>query len=735
MYNMDNNLYKIKGEIENIVFRNNSNGYSVIEILCDQSILTCTGIMPNVSVGDSVTLYGKFVDHPQYGEQFEVENYEKSIPETIEGILKYLSNGSIKGIGPASANKLVKEFGNNTLEVLENEPERVAKLKGFSKEKAESISMQLKNSKSFAELIEYLKPFHVQIEYISSIFKMYASNSIEVIKDNPYILCEENIGVPFDIADEIANSIETPKDARYRVCSAISYVIKYNKQNGHTCLPENKLIEVSASLLELPLEVVESNLKSMLEDNSIYREDINEKSFIFSKDMYEAEKFIASSLGVSSQYRPYEILDVDYEIERIEKEDNIKYADLQKQAIYNAVKKGLLILTGGPGTGKTTTLNAIIKILEINGQNVELAAPTGRAAQRMSELTHKEAKTIHRMLEATIDKNFKTRFKKNEHNLLDCDALIVDEASMIDVELFCSLIKALPLGCRLIIVGDSDQLPSVGPGNILGDLIASETIPYVKLTEIFRQALDSLIVTNAHKIVNGTLPDLDKKNSDFVFISANNNKEILDNVISLYTKRLPEKFNIDPISDIQIISPTKKTPLGTYELNKCIQQIVNPKTKFTQTINVRFATLQTNDKVMQIKNDYDVQWVNTKTGERGEGVFNGDIGILKDVDHIQNTVEVEFDDKLAIYVGEQVQNLELAYACTVHKSQGNEFDIVIMPVFNSAPQLMYRNLLYTAVTRAKKLLVLVGYEKVIEKMVNNNSKQGRYTGLKDFMQD
>lgn len=731
---MSDTLLKLTGDIENIVFKNKSNGYKVVELFSDSSLVICTGIMPDVNVGDTITFFGHFVNHPSYGEQFSVETYEKSLPETIEGILRFLSSGTIKGIGISSAKKLIKEFKDNTLKVLENEPERISKIKGFSKEKAESISKQIKEIKYFSKLIEYLKPYGVEIESITKIFKKFGSNSIDIINDNPYILCTDELNVLFETADEIAENINIPKDASYRIRAGIMYVIEHNKNNGHTCLPKDKLTKVSSSLLMQATEIIESNINNMTDDCSLYLETFNNKEFIFSKDMYDAETFISREIHYLLDYKAFQIFDVDEEIKRIEKSENIEYADLQKEAINNALKKGVLILTGGPGTGKTTTLNAIINILKHNGQKVELAAPTGRAAQRMSELTHCEAKTIHRLLESRfLDLKGHSVFNKNEHNKIECDALVIDEASMIDVILFSSLIKAMPLGCRLIIVGDSNQLPSVGPGNILGDLISSNLIPCVKLNEIFRQSLKSTIVTNAHRIVNGDMPLLDNKGTDFFFIKAKNNEEILDNILSLYTKRLPQTYGYDSINDIQIITPTRKTNLGTLELNKSIQKIINDDKNKNHHISNRYTNLIINDKVIQTKNDYDVEWVNTKTGECGEGVFNGDIGILKNIDKISGIAEIEFDDKLAIYRGEQIENVELCYACTIHKSQGNEFEAVIIPVFHTAPQLLYRNLLYTGVTRAKKLLVLVGYESVIEKMVKNNTKQGRYTGLKEFL--
>ncbi|MBE6824787.1 MAG: ATP-dependent RecD-like DNA helicase [Ruminococcaceae bacterium] len=730
--NKNNELYELSGQVESIVYRNEDNGYTVIELAGDDEMITAVGTMPLISVGEHVKLYGTYKNHPSYGQQFSATACERSMPENLDGILKYLSSGAIKGIGPATAQRLVKAFGADTLSVLENDPVRVSKLKGISQEKALDICQQLKQVVGIRELVAYLSGFNIDAKSAVAIWKCFGNQAIQYIEDNPYILCNEKLSISFDTADIIARHQNRAQDDRYRVRAALCHVLNHNKLNGHTCLPKEKLLQVTASLLSLELCCVESALKDMLEEGSLISEYISEKEFIFTSAMHQSETYISARLQMLMRFPAMRIEDVDKKIEHIEQRDNIQYATLQKKAIKEALTKGMLILTGGPGTGKTTTLNAIIRLLKENGQKVCLAAPTGRAAQRMSQVTSEEAKTIHRLLEVSFDIEDKPVFKKNEHNMLNCDAIIVDEVSMVDCVLFESLMKALPLSCRLILVGDCDQLPSVGAGNVLSDLIASNTVPVVELKEIFRQSMQSLIVTNAHKIVSGEMPKLNATDNDFFFIQKNSMEECADTIVDLCTRRLKNTYGYSCLSDIQILSPTKKGPLGTFELNRMIQSIVNPKDSSKREINVNYSILREGDKVMQHKNNYNINWVKDN-GEFGEGIFNGDIGILEEVNNSASFVKVRFDDKVAMYDQDSLADLELSYACTVHKSQGNEFEAVVMPVHSFAPQLMYRNLLYTAVTRAKKMLILVGDQSALNRMVQNNKRILRFSGLKDFL--
>ncbi len=723
-------LFELTGQVETIIYRNEENGYTVIELAGEESMITATGIMPLVSVGETVKLYGVFKKHPSYGEQFAVSAFERAMPGNMDGILKYLSSGAVKGVGPATARRLVLEFGSDTLAVLENEPERVAKLKGISMKKALEISEQLKSVVGIRELMIYLANYSVSPNAAVKIWKRLGNNAIPMIEENPYILCEEGMGISFDTADLIALSHEQPKDARVRVRAGLSHVLSHNRLNGHTCLPTDRLLPTAASLLETELETCESALREMIDDSTLVADTFDGKEYIFLPSLYDCENYIAARIRMLMRYPAMVIDGVEEKIRRIESSDNIEYAALQRKAIREALTKGLLILTGGPGTGKTTTLNAIIRLLKESGQKVSLCAPTGRAAQRMTSVTGEEAKTIHRLLEVSFDIDDKPAFKRNERNLLNCDALIIDEVSMVDSRLLESVMRALPLSCRLILVGDSNQLPSVGAGNVLHDLISSGVIPVVTLTEIFRQSMQSLIVMNAHRIINGEMPDLARRDNDFFFMRSPSFEDTAFTVGDLCSRRLKNTYGYNMLDNIQILSPTKKTMLGTFELNNRLQSLVNPHP--ARTVKVGYYTIGEGDKVMQSKNNYNILW-QKDDGEFGEGVFNGDIGVMAEINTAAKLYKVRFDDKVATYDSESISELELAYACTVHKSQGNEFDCVVMPMFRGAPQLMYRNLLYTAVTRAKKMLIIVGDDNALRYMVENNRRQLRYSGLKSFL--
>ncbi len=727
----DNELMELTAAVETVIYRNEQNGYSVIE-LNDEDETTAVGIMPDVNVGEKVKLIGTFKPHSTYGMQLFVSTYEKTMPEDIAGILSYLSSGSIKGIGPATAATIVGQFGADTLKVLENEPKRVAVLKGISLKKAEDISRQLKENTGIRELMLYLNRYEITPSGAVKIYRAFGSNSISEIERNPYSLVSPELGISFEQADKIAEALGYEGDERRRIRAGLAYVLNHNKQNGHTCLPENRLVETTANFLKVELENVSLALREMINDNTLIGYEIDGKELIFSQEMFKSESYISGRLKMMLRFPAVKIADIDKHIETIEKYNNIEYAALQKQAITEALSRGLLVLTGGPGTGKTTTLNAIIKILKDKGQKVLLCAPTGRAAQRMSEVTGDEAKTIHRLLEVAWNKNDIPEFKRNEKNMLKCDALIIDEVSMVDAQLFESVMRALPLGCRLILVGDSHQLPSVGAGNILEDLVTSGVIPVVQLTEIFRQSMESLIVTNAHKIVNGELPELRAKDKDFFFLHSENKEIVSKTVIELCTGRLPGAYGYDVYKDIQILAPGRKGDLGVTELNNKLQSVINPESDDKKELSVGKKILRDGDKVMQIRNNYDLQWVKDD-GECGEGIFNGEIGIIESINKRARIIKVRYDDKVASYDFDFAVDLDLSYATTVHKSQGNEFEAVIMPLLGGAPMLLYRNLLYTAVTRAKKLMIIVGSDTVIEKMVNNDRKNKRYSGLKYFL--
>ena len=730
---MDNeNLLQLEGAVENIVYRNEENGYTVIEISDGDDYITAVGIMPQANVGDTVKLTGVYTNHRNYGRQFSAQICEICRPTESADILRYLSSGAIKGIGASTAQRLVSEFGEATLDVMETQPERVALIKGISKSKALDFANQLKTNTGVRTLMLYLGEYGISNTSAVKIYNALGSGCVDRIRENPYILCQGDFGVSFESADFIAKKESLEPESGVRLRAGITYILRHNERNGHTCLPKEKLAAISADFLNVGIDRINNCMEEMLFDRSLIGETFDETEFVFTPQLHLSEMYVSSRIKMLLKFPAEKINDIDREIENCEKTDGITYADLQKKAIHSALTEGMLVLTGGPGTGKTTTLNAIIKILKDKGKKVLLSAPTGRAAQRMSELTGDEAKTLHRLLEVSWDKHDNPVFNKNERNQLKCDALIVDEVSMVDTFIFESVMRALPLGCRLVLVGDSDQLPSVGPGNVLGDLIDSGIIPVVRLNEIFRQAQQSLIVTNAHKIVNGEMPVLSNTDKDFFFLQRNNKTDVTNVIIDLCVNRLPKAYGYSAFDNIQVLSPSKKGELGTAELNSKLQNALNPKSDDKQEVTIGSKTFRTGDKVMQIKNNYDIRWFKDN-GETGEGIFNGDIGIIEKIDKKTKIIKISFYDKTAAYTYESASDLDFAYAVTVHKSQGNEFDAVIIPMFQGPPQLYYRNLLYTAVTRAKKTLILVGNPHTVEYMVNNNRRTKRYSGLKEFL--
>ena len=728
-----NNMLQLEGAVENIVYRNEQNGYTVLEIADGEDLITAVGIMPQASVGDTVNLTGFFITHKTYGKQFSVSACEICRPTESADILKYLSSGAIKGIGSVTAQRLVSEFGESTLDVMENQPDRVARLRGITESKALAFSAQLKANTGVRTLMLFLGEYGISNTSSVKIYNAFGAGCVEKIKENPYILCSGEFGVTFENADFIAKRENLESESNVRLRAGITYVLKHNEQNGHTCLPKNKLIEISSQLLQANPELVAGCMDEMIFDRSVIGDKIGDEDFVFTTQLHLIETYIASRVKMMLEFDAEKIDDIEQEIKICEKNDGIEYAELQKQAVTSALTEGMLILTGGPGTGKTTTLNAIINILKRKGKKVLLSAPTGRAAQRMSEVTGDEAKTLHRMLEVSWDKQDNPVFNKNERNQLKCDALIIDEVSMVDSYIFESVMRALPLGCRLILVGDSDQLPSVGPGNVLGDLIESGVVPVIRLNEIFRQAQKSLIVTNAHKIVNGVMPDLKKVDKDFFFIYKSDKTSGAETILDLCSERLPKAYGYSPLENIQVLSPSKKGELGTAELNRKLQARLNPKSDDKAEVTIGSRTFRTGDKVMQIKNNYDISWYKDN-GETGEGIFNGDIGIIQNIDKKSKSIKINFYDKTAVLTYDYASELDFAYAITVHKSQGNEFDAVVIPMFSGPPQLYHRNLLYTAVTRAKKTLILVGVPQTVEYMVNNNRRTKRYSGLKEFLQ-
>ena len=726
-------LLEMEGSVENIVYHNDSNQYTVLEINCGEELVTVVGTFPYISVGEKLHLYGTWTSHATFGQQFKAEAFERSRPETTSAMLKYLSSGAVKGIGAATAGKIIAAFGDDAIHVIENDPERLATIKGITLKRAREISEEMQRVNGIRDLMAFLGGFGVRPEDAVKVWKEYGADSVACIQEDPYRLCSEKIAVEFTVADKLAESLEYDRANTERVKAGILYVLRHNLNNGHTCLPADKLCAAAARMLGVPQEDAQSALLSLCQSFDAVCENFDGRDFIFLPRQHRSEVYSADRIRMLLKYPPESIVGIDREIEEIERAENIQYAEMQKEAIRAALDKGLLILTGGPGTGKTTTLNAIIRILMEKGEAVALAAPTGRAAKRMSELTGVEAKTIHRLLQVDWDENDNPVFQRNERNPLECDALVIDELSMVDSYVFESVLRALPIGCRLILVGDSDQLPSVGAGNVIGDLIASGVFPTVQLKEIFRQSMESLIVTTAHRIVSGEMPVLNVRDNDFFFMPVDDAHTVSETILSLAVTRLPKRYGYSPVTDIQVLCPGRKGELGTIELNRRLREQINPQAKDKPQMTVNGTVFRVGDKVMQIKNDYDLPW-SRPDGTTGEGVYNGDMGIVTDVDKAAGCMRVMVDDREVLYdFDHAAAELELAYAVTVHKSQGNEFTAVIMPVFPGIPQLSYRNLLYTGITRAKKLLILVGRRSAIVDMVANDRKTRRFSGLMRFL--
>ncbi len=729
---MEAELETITGVVEDITFQNDTNGFTVLDFSTDDELFTAVGVMPGITAGETVSLTGTFTVHPTFGRQLKVTAFTRTLPETSEQIIKYLSSGVIRGIGPKKALLIVETFGADTLNVIENEPERLSELKGISIDQAKNIGEEFRKQYAMRTVMLGLEKYGLTPNECVRIYKKLGIQAVEKVKENPYCLCSLGIGISFEKAEVIEEKLEEKPTPEYRIKEGILHVMRHNRSSrGHTCIPREKLLKPCADLLSTNEDTIDITIDSLVSTAQLKTYIIEGTEFVFLPSSLRDEKRIAERMGIVAKFPPPRMSTLAQTIDDIEYENNIKYEDLQRMAIATAANKGLLILTGGPGTGKTTTIKGIIKVFEKQNLDIALAAPTGRAAKRMTELTGKEAKTIHRLLEVEWDEDDKPVFRRDTKNPLDCNALILDELSMVDISLFASLLDALPLGCRLILVGDSDQLPPVGPGNVLHDLIKAEVLPVVELNKVFRQAMESKIISNAHKIVIGEMPDLKNDDKDFFHMERTSPFLTAETVAELCATRLKNAYGWDPLSDIQVICPSKKGETGTINLNKILQNLLNPRDNKKQEIIIAGQLFREGDKIMQTKNNYNIEW--ESEDEKGTGIFNGDIGILEEIDTKSGLVKINFDGRIAELPAEHLADLDLSYAITVHKSQGSEFKAVIIPAMGIVPNLAYRNLLYTAVTRAKDMLITVGSGALIYKMTANDKKAKRYSALSNFL--
>ena len=727
----------INGFVEKVVYRSTENGYTVVNISVEGDDVVCTGYFSDITEGDQIIAEGSFVEHKQYGIQFTVASYEIKEPETSVAMEKYLGSGIIKGVGPALSAKIVKKFGDETFNIIEREPERLAEIKGITEKKAIEIGSQFEEKKEFRNAMIFLNQYGVSNALAMKIYKEYGIKVMKIVRENPYRLADDIAGVGFKTADEIALRMGFSPESSMRMKAGISFALSMAASNGHTYLLYEDLYEESKRLLGISEAEFESDIYELTIERKIVLKEVKGERRVYNNNIYYMELTVARKLldlNAKSENN-YKVMEA--KVKEVEAKTGIKLGDLQRKAVYEAVESGLVIITGGPGTGKTTTINAIIKLFEMQNMEILLAAPTGRAAKRMTETTGMEAQTIHRLFElnGNPEEGGSMRFERNELNPLEADVIIIDEMSMVDIYLMYSLLKAVTVGTRLILVGDVNQLPSVGPGKVLKDIISSEKFNVVRLSEIFRQAAESDIITNAHKINAGQSIRLDNKSKDFFMLSMSSSIQIQRALVSLIAEKLPPYVDATKY-DIQVLTPSRKGELGVENLNKILQQYINPPAPGKREKQWGEVIFRENDKVMQIKNDYQMEWkIVTKKGltiKEGSGVFNGDCGIIREINEFAGTVTVEFDEgKLVEYTGATLEELELAYAITIHKSQGSEYPAVIIPLLNAPRPLLNRNLLYTAVTRARKCVTIVGSENSVNEMIQNESQMKRNSGLVD----
>ncbi|MBQ8372117.1 MAG: ATP-dependent RecD-like DNA helicase [Clostridia bacterium] len=719
---------KLSGTVEDVVYHNDMNDYTVLEVSVDGELVTAVGEIPGVNEGEIVELTGSWAFHKEFGRQFAFTAYEKFLPKEIDGILQYLSSRAVKGVGPVTALKIVNKYGMDTFDVIENHPEWLADIPGITMKKAAEISDSFRKQSELRGIMMFIGN-RASANEVTKVYKKLGVGAVGLIKENPYILCEGDYGIDFERIDSLAASLGFSPTADQRIVCAMEYILSFNASvNGHTCLPTDKLISATADLIQVEGAVVASALDRFVSEGRISLYGDGTATFAMKREVALDEELIAERLSLmSGEVAGFSAVDIATMIGTVEIKTSIRYAELQRLALFRALSRGITVITGGPGTGKTTVVKALISLFENMGLDTVLCAPTGRAAKRLSEATGEEAKTVHRMLEMERVDGARIVFNRNQRNPLNERVIIVDEASMIDLSLMAALVRALRRDARLILIGDSDQLPSVGAGNVLADIIASGRVDTVCLSEVFRQSRESLIVTNAHKINSGESPILSSTDSDFFFVRREREGDIADTIASLVTERLPRAYGSSIREQIQVITPSKKGVGGVEALNRELQARLNPPAAFKKERAAHGIVFREGDRVMQTTNNYDLEW--EKNGVVGNGIFNGDIGIVESIDQKGEHLRIWFDDRLVEYPFDNLDELDLSYAITVHKSQGSEYPVVIIPMYSCPPMLMTRNLLYTAVTRAKRMVILVGRSDIPSRMVSNNREVLRYTTL------
>lgn len=732
---MDNNQETISGYVEHIIYRNAENGYTVLVLVSEGEELTCVGSFPDIAEGENIEARGEYTDHPTYGRQFKVVSFEEKAPKDVLAIERYLGSGAIKGIGVALAARIVRRFKEDTFRIIEEEPERLAEIKGISERKAMEIAEQVNGKRDLRQAMIFLQKYGISTALAVKIYSQYGQEVYGIVQENPYRMADDIDGVGFRTADEIASRVGIRTDSDFRIRSGIQYALQQATGEGHTYLPVEELTRRSSSLLEIDPEHIEKHYMNLAIDRKLVMRQVKDVTQVYASSYYYMEANTAAMLRQLDM--GYDVPDIEIEerLRQIEKQTGMDLDGHQAEAVREAVRNGLLIITGGPGTGKTTTINTIIRYFEMEGLDIFLAAPTGRAAKRMSETTGFEARTIHRMLELNGGVEGRAGFERNEQNPLETDVIIIDEMSMVDISLMYALLKAVPAGTRLILVGDVNQLPSVGAGSVLKDVIDSDMFHTVKLTRIFRQASTSDIIVNAHRINRGEPVSLDNKSMDFFFLKRYDADRIINVTLQLIKQKLP-KFVDASEFDIQVLTPMRKGLLGVERLNTVLQQYLNPPDENKREKEHGSTLFREGDKVMQTKNNYQLEWeIRSKYGlmiEKGCGIFNGDVGIIEEINDFSETMTISFDEgRMVEYPFKQLEELELAYAITIHKSQGSEYPAVVIPLLSGPRMLMNRNLLYTAVTRAKKCVTIVGNDETFNQMIANNAEQKRYSGLFD----